>query len=88
MRRVAVIGGSYGGYMSLACMEHYHDRLRCGIDVVGSPTSFHSEEYAGLCRDLRRVIGTNATLPCTNSGKNLPHHQRQTNPKTPLRRPG
>ena len=32
---IAVIGGSYGGYMSLACMQHYADSLRCGIDVVG-----------------------------------------------------
>jgi dipeptidyl aminopeptidase/acylaminoacyl peptidase len=34
-KRVAVTGGSYGGYMSLATMVHYSDRLRCGIDVVG-----------------------------------------------------
>jgi dipeptidyl aminopeptidase/acylaminoacyl peptidase len=34
-KRVAVTGGSYGGYMSLASMVHYSDRLRCGIDVVG-----------------------------------------------------
>ncbi len=33
--RVAVIGGSYGGYMSLAAMVHYSDRLKCGIDIVG-----------------------------------------------------
>jgi len=31
---ISVAGGSYGGYMSLACMEHYADTLRCGIDVV------------------------------------------------------
>ena len=31
--RMAVIGGSYGGYMSLACMTHFSDRLRCGVDV-------------------------------------------------------
>lgn len=33
--RVAVAGGSYGGYMVLASMAHYNDRLRCGIDLVG-----------------------------------------------------
>ncbi len=32
--RVAVIGGSYGGYMVLASMTHYNDRLSCGIDIV------------------------------------------------------
>jgi len=33
--RVVVSGGSYGGYMVLAAMVHYSDRLRAGIDVVG-----------------------------------------------------
>jgi len=33
--RVAVYGGSYGGYMVLASLVHYSDRLRCGIDYVG-----------------------------------------------------
>lgn len=34
-RRVAVIGGSYGGYMVLASMFHFNDRLKCGVDIVG-----------------------------------------------------
>jgi dipeptidyl aminopeptidase/acylaminoacyl peptidase len=34
-RRVAVTGGSYGGYMTLASLVHYSDRLRCGVDAVG-----------------------------------------------------
>jgi dipeptidyl aminopeptidase/acylaminoacyl peptidase len=54
--RVAVVGGSYGGYMSLACMTHYADRLRCGIDVVGISNfrTFlkNTQDYR---RDLRRV---------------------------------
>ena len=33
--RVAVTGGSYGGYMTLATLVHYSDRVRCGIDVFG-----------------------------------------------------
>lgn len=33
--RVAVYGGSYGGYMVLASLEHFGDRLRAGIDIVG-----------------------------------------------------
>ncbi len=33
--RVAVIGGSYGGYMSLATMTHYSDKLKCGVEIVG-----------------------------------------------------
>ena len=33
--RVAVHGGSYGGFMSLACLTDYPDRFRCGVDNVG-----------------------------------------------------
>ena len=33
--RIAVMGGSYGGYMVLACMTHYSPQFRCGVDVVG-----------------------------------------------------
>jgi dipeptidyl aminopeptidase/acylaminoacyl peptidase len=33
--RVIVYGGSYGGYMVLASMVHYADRIRCGVDTVG-----------------------------------------------------
>jgi dipeptidyl aminopeptidase/acylaminoacyl peptidase len=54
--RIAVTGGSYGGYMSLACMQHYADTLRCGIDVVGISNFLtflkNTQDYR---RDLRRV---------------------------------
>jgi dipeptidyl aminopeptidase/acylaminoacyl peptidase len=33
--RVAVMGGSYGGYMALASLVTYGERLRGGIDLVG-----------------------------------------------------
>lgn len=33
--RVMVTGGSYGGYMTLATLVHYSDRLRCGIELFG-----------------------------------------------------
>lgn len=33
--RVAVRGGSYGGYMVLASMVAYNDKIRCGLDSVG-----------------------------------------------------
>lgn len=54
--RVAVMGGSYGGYMTLAAMTHYNDRLRAGIDVVGISNFVtfltNTQDYR---RDLRRV---------------------------------
>ena len=37
--RLFVMGGSYGGYMSLASLAAYSDRLRGAVDVVGSATS-------------------------------------------------
>ncbi len=54
--RAAVIGGSYGGYMVLACMTHYNERLRCGCDIVGiSNFLTFLEKTSGYRRDLRRV---------------------------------
>jgi dipeptidyl aminopeptidase/acylaminoacyl peptidase len=34
-KRVVVAGGSYGGYLSLATLVNYSDRLRGGVDVSG-----------------------------------------------------
>ena len=54
--RVSVMGGSYGGYMTLASLVHFSDRLRCGVDVVGISNFVtfltNTQEYR---RDLRRV---------------------------------
>jgi dipeptidyl aminopeptidase/acylaminoacyl peptidase len=33
--RIAVYGGSYGGYMVLASMVHFGEQIRAGIDIVG-----------------------------------------------------
>ena len=54
--RIAVMGGSYGGYMTLASLVHFGDRLRCGVDVVGISSFItflkNTQDYR---RDLRRV---------------------------------
>ena len=54
--RIAVIGGSYGGYMALASAVHYSDRLKAVVDVVGI-SSFVTflENTQDYRRDLRRV---------------------------------
>lgn len=55
-RRVAISGSSYGGYMVLASMVHYSDRLACGIDAVGISNFVTFLENTGEYRqDLRRV---------------------------------
>ena len=54
--RVAVSGGSYGGYMVLAAMMHYSDRLRAGVERVGiSNFVTFLENTQGYRRDLRRA---------------------------------
>jgi dipeptidyl aminopeptidase/acylaminoacyl peptidase len=54
--RVAVMGGSYGGYMALASMIHFSDRLRAGVDIYGiSNFLTFMEHTASYRRDLRRV---------------------------------
>ena len=54
--RVAVMGGSYGGYMVLATMTNYPERIKAGIDVVGishfGTFLKNTEDYR---RDLRRA---------------------------------
>jgi dipeptidyl aminopeptidase/acylaminoacyl peptidase len=54
--RVAVSGGSYGGYMVLASMIHFNNRLKCGESMVGiSNFVTFLENTQAYRRDLRRV---------------------------------
>ncbi len=54
--RVIVYGGSYGGYMVLASLVHFPDRIRCGVDVVGiSDFVTFLENTEDYRRDLRRA---------------------------------
>jgi dipeptidyl aminopeptidase/acylaminoacyl peptidase len=53
---VGVYGGSYGGYMSLACMTNYNDRLRCGVDLFGISNFVTFLKNTGAYRqDTRRA---------------------------------
>ena len=54
--RVAVVGGSYGGYMVLVSLTHFSDRLKAGVDIVGiaSFTTF-LENTSPYRQDLRRA---------------------------------
>jgi protease II len=55
-QRMAVMGGSYGGYMVLASMIEFNERLRCGVDEVGISNFLtflkNTQDYR---RDLRRM---------------------------------
>ncbi len=79
--RVMVMGGSYGGYMSLASAVHFSPRIVGAIDVVGiSHFVTFLESTESYRRDLRRVeygderdpkmrAFQNAISPLTNAEK-------------------
>ena len=55
-KRVAVIGGSYGGYMVLASLTHYGKQLKAGVDIVGIASfSTFLKNTSDYRRDLRRA---------------------------------
>lgn len=54
--RIMIMGGSYGGYMTLATAFHYADKIRCSVDVVGiSNFNTFLKNTENYRRDLRRV---------------------------------
>jgi protease II len=54
--RVVVMGGSYGGYLALAALSSYGERLRGGIDVAGiSDFVSFLHNTSAYRRDLRRA---------------------------------
>lgn len=63
-KRVCVYGGSYGGFMVLASLTNFNDRLKCGVDVVGiSNFVTFLENTQSYRRDLRRVEYGDERIP-------------------------
>jgi dipeptidyl aminopeptidase/acylaminoacyl peptidase len=63
-QRVAVMGGSYGGYLALASLIYYGERLRGGIDLVGiSNFVTFLRSTAAYRRDLRRAEYGDERIP-------------------------
>ena len=62
--RVAVYGGSYGGYMVLASAVNYSDQLKAAVNIVGI-SSFVTflENTQDYRRDLRRVEYGDERIP-------------------------
>ncbi len=53
--KVAVFGGSYGGYMVLASAVHFSEKLRAAVDIVGiSNFATFLQNTQDYRRDLRR----------------------------------
>ena len=79
--RIMITGGSYGGYMTLACAVEYNHRIACALDVVGiSHFGTFLKNTESYRRDLRRVeygderepdmaAFFERTAPLNNSGK-------------------
>lgn len=62
--RVLVVGGSYGGYMTLATAVHYPDRIRAAVDVVGiSNFNTFLKNTESYRRDLRRAEYGDERIP-------------------------
>lgn len=54
--KIAVYGGSYGGYMVLSSMFNFNNQIKCGIDIVGiSNFVTFLENTEAYRRDARRA---------------------------------
>ena len=63
-KRVAVMGGSYGGYMVLASLTNFPERIKAGIDIVGIANFITFLEHTSPYRqDLRRAEYGDERLP-------------------------
>ena len=63
-KRIAISGGSYGGYMTLASMLRYGKKLKAGLEVVGiSNFVTFLENTQAYRRDLRRVEYGDERIP-------------------------
>ncbi len=66
--RFAVTGGSYGGYMTLATMTFYGDKLRAGLEIVGISNFVTFLKNTNPYRvDLRRVEYGDERDPAMNA---------------------
>ncbi|MGE3248922.1 MAG: alpha/beta fold hydrolase [Hyphomonadaceae bacterium] len=62
--RIMVYGGSYGGYMVLASMTHYNERLAGAVNIVGiSNFVTFLENTSGYRADLRRAEYGDERIP-------------------------
>jgi len=54
--RIGVMGGSYGGHVTLAISYRYSEHIACAVDIVGmSNLVTFLEQTEGYRKDLRRV---------------------------------
>jgi dipeptidyl aminopeptidase/acylaminoacyl peptidase len=86
--RVAIFGGSYGGYAVLAAMTRNPERFACGVDVVG-PSNLETllatvpPYWASFRAQLVRALGD----PDTEAGRALLRERSPLHQAGRIRRP-
>ncbi len=70
--RVAIMGGSYGGYATLVGMTLTPERFACGVDIVGpSNLITFMESIPPYWEPMRELLTTRIGDPRTESGRRL-----------------
>jgi dipeptidyl aminopeptidase/acylaminoacyl peptidase len=86
--RIAIMGGSYGGYATLAGLAFTPDVFRCGVDIVG-PSNLETllatipPYWAAFFENLARRVGD----PRTEAGRKLLQERSPLNSAGAITRP-
>jgi dipeptidyl aminopeptidase/acylaminoacyl peptidase len=86
--RVAIMGGSYGGYATLAALAFTPQVFRCGVDIVG-PSNLETllatipPYWAAFYENLTRRVGD----PRTEAGHKLLQERSPLNSASAITRP-
>jgi dipeptidyl aminopeptidase/acylaminoacyl peptidase len=87
-RRVAIMGGSYGGYATLAALAFTPQVFRCGVDIVG-PSNLETllatipPYWAAFFENLARRVGD----PRTEEGRKILQERSPLNSAGAITRP-
>ncbi|MEM9750533.1 MAG: S9 family peptidase, partial [Pseudomonadota bacterium] len=70
--RVAIMGGSYGGYATLAGLTFTPDEFACGVDIVG-PSNLMTllESIPPYWESFRRILEMRVGDPNTEAGRSI-----------------
>ena len=86
--RVAIMGGSYGGYATLAALAFTPEVFRCGVDIVG-PSNLETllatipPYWAAFYENLTRRVGD----PRTEQGRKLLQERSPLNSASAITKP-
>ncbi|BES85200.1 peptidase S9 [Pectobacterium araliae] len=86
--RIAIMGGSYGGYATLWAMTQHAERYACGVDIVG-PSSLQTllnaipDYWESFRAQLYRSVGD----PGTQQGRDLLQSQSPLNHAHRIQKP-